>query len=129
MKQGGSGNTEFKRKLLAVSVAACFVVSAQAGPALPTGASGVVGVTGISQAGSTLTVNTTGNSVLNYTSFSIGAGATVQINQQSAAFASLQRVIGAGGLPGSKNFGCTGLGTSYATSQLPWPTPPVNATL
>ena len=98
MKQGVNSSTAFKPKLLAISVAACFAVSAQAGSTLPTGATGVVGVTGISTAGSTLTVNTTGNSVLNYTSFSIGAGATVQINQQSAAFASLQRVVGAGGV-------------------------------
>jgi filamentous hemagglutinin family protein len=100
MKQGGSRNAVFRPKLLAVSVAACFAVSASQGYAqvLPTGATGVVGVTGISQAGSTLTVNTSGNSVLNYTSFSIGAGATVQINQASAAMASLQRVVGAGGV-------------------------------
>jgi filamentous hemagglutinin family protein len=100
MKQGGSRNAVFRRKLLAASVAACFAVSASqlSAQVLPTGATGVVGVTGINQAGSTLTVNTTGNSVLNYTSFSIGAGATVQINQASAASASLQRVIGAGGV-------------------------------
>ena len=89
MKQGGSRNAVFRPKLLAVSVAACFAVSASQGytQVLPTGATGVVGVTGISQAGSTLTVNTSGNSVLNYSSFSIGAGATVQINQASAAYA------------------------------------------
>jgi filamentous hemagglutinin family protein len=100
MKQGGSRKTVFRPKLLAVSVAACFAVSTSQGYAqvLPTGATGVTGVTGISQAGSTLTVNTSGNSVLNYTSFSIGSGATVQINQASAAYASLQRVIGAGGV-------------------------------
>jgi filamentous hemagglutinin family protein len=99
MKYGGNGD-RVKPKLLAVSVAACFAVSAPEiyAQALPTGVTPVTGVTNWSSANGVLTISTIGNSVLHYNSFSIGANNAVLINQSSSAAASLQRVVGSGGV-------------------------------
>jgi len=66
-----------------------------AAAANPTGGTVTSGSATISSAGSTTTVTTgTNGTVINWTSFSIGAGETTRINQPSAASATLNRVTG-----------------------------------
>jgi filamentous hemagglutinin family protein len=80
------------RTLLLLSTA-LVPVSASANP---TGASVVAGAATITRGGSTLTVNQASNrAIVNWQSFSIGAGETTQIRQPSSTSAILNRVTGA----------------------------------
>jgi len=60
----------------------------------PVGANVVAGSAGFAQAGSTLTVTNTPGAIINWQSFSIGAGETTRFVQQSAASSVLNRVVG-----------------------------------
>jgi filamentous hemagglutinin family protein len=80
------------RALLLLSTA-LVPVSASANP---TGGSVVAGAATISRGGNTLTVNQISNrAIVNWRSFSIGAGETTQIRQPSSTSAILNRVTGA----------------------------------
>ena len=85
----------FKPKLLALSVAACFSAPALANP---TGGNVVSGSASIASSGNTLTVNNSANAIINWGSFSIGAGEITKFIQNSSASAVLNRVIGSGGV-------------------------------
>ena len=62
---------------------------------LPTGASVASGSVGFSRNGGTLTINQSSqNAIVNYNSFSIGQGNTVNINQPNSSSAILNRVTG-----------------------------------
>ncbi|MBY0266170.1 MAG: filamentous hemagglutinin N-terminal domain-containing protein [Burkholderiales bacterium] len=67
---------------------------APAASANPTGAQVAAGAAGFSTAGKTLTVTNTPGTIINWQSFSIGAGSTTHFQQQSALSAVLNRVIG-----------------------------------
>ena len=81
-----------------IAVSAAFLVAPgarAAAPTLPTGAQNVSGVSSVSQSGSTLTVTqTSAKAVMNWQSFNVGAGKTVNFVQPSASAVSLNRVIG-----------------------------------
>ncbi|HWK96870.1 MAG TPA: MBG domain-containing protein [Pseudolabrys sp.] len=62
---------------------------------LPTGGTVAAGNAGISQNGSTLNINqSTNQAIINWQSFSVGQGGTVNFNQPSAAASTLNRVLG-----------------------------------
>ena len=62
--------------------------------ALPQGPTQTNGTAQISTSGSTMTINSSPGAIVNWKSFSIGAGETVRINQQSSASSILNRVTG-----------------------------------
>ncbi|MCX7165267.1 MAG: filamentous hemagglutinin N-terminal domain-containing protein [Rhodocyclales bacterium] len=72
---------------------------ALAGPAwavdLPTGAAVQAGSATFSQAGNALTVTNSNRAIINWTSFSVGAGGSVQFVQPGASSAVLNRVVAA----------------------------------
>jgi filamentous hemagglutinin family protein len=77
---------------IAPIVACLFPIAAAANP---TGGTVTSGSATISTAGSTVTVNaSTTGTIINWNSFSIGAGETTRVNQPSAASVSLNRVTG-----------------------------------
>ena len=80
-----------RRRLLAVAIAGCFAN----GPAWanPNGAQVANGTASFSQAGKLLTVTNTPGSIINWNSFSIGAGETTRFQQASAASSVLNRVL------------------------------------
>lgn len=88
-----STTTQFSasKRLLVASIAACFA-SAPAW-ANPTGPQVVSGGANFNQAGKLLTVNNTSGAIINWNTFSIGAGETTRFNQASAASSVLNRVI------------------------------------
>lgn len=89
---------------LRISLAAAAVCAAWNAPALaaapaagtlPTGGTVTYGNATLTQSGNTLTVNqTSSQAIANFTSFSIGANATVDISQPNAAASFLARVTG-----------------------------------
>jgi len=75
-----------------------------AGSALPQGAQVQAGSATVTTQGSTLTINqTTNNAVINWNTFNIGAGGTVNINMPGSTSVELDRVTG--GLGPSQIFG------------------------
>lgn len=68
--------------------------SADAAVAFPTGPQVVNGQVGFSPQGSTLTITNSPGSIINWQSFSIGAGEAVRFLQQSSASSVLNRVVG-----------------------------------
>jgi len=86
------------RRVLAVSIVAAFghapglVLAQQA--ALPVGMNPVSGAAHLTTAGSQMTVINSPNAVLDWQSFSIGAGNGVHFQQDSAASKVLNRVVG-----------------------------------
>ena len=87
-----------RQKLIALAVCACFSMGvAQANPTNPTVTNGAAQFT---TAGNLLTVTNTPNTIINWNSFSIGAGEITRFIQQSSASAVLNRV-GAGRDPSS----------------------------
>jgi filamentous hemagglutinin family protein len=87
-----------KPKLIALSVAACFSVSATQCLANPTGGTVVSGSASFNAAGSTLTVTNSANAIINWQSFSIGVNEITRFLQSSSSSAVLNRVTGAGGV-------------------------------
>lgn len=92
MRNCSSSFIDYKHRALVFAVACSFVSS----PVLanPSGATVVSGSAAISSSGNTLTVTNTPNAIVNWHSFSIGAGETTQFIQQSATSAILNRITG-----------------------------------
>jgi len=80
-----------RRRLIGVAIAACFVSA----PAWsnPTAPQVVNGAASFNQTGKLLTVTNSSGAIINWNSFSIGAGETTRFNQASAASSVLNRVI------------------------------------
>jgi filamentous hemagglutinin family protein len=85
-------------KLLALSVAACFSLSAAQSLANPTGGSVASGSASFASSGNSLTVTNSANAIINWQGFSIGANEITRFLQSSAASAVLNRVVGSGGV-------------------------------
>ena len=78
-------------KPIALALACCFSLHAQANPV---GAQVVSGTASINQSGNLLTVTNSPNAIINWQGFSIGTGQTTNFVQQSASSSVLNRVIG-----------------------------------
>ncbi len=79
-------------KPIAIALACCFSLNAQANPI---GAQVVNGTASFNQSGNLLTVTNTPNAIINWQSFSIGSSETTRFIQQSASSSVLNRVLGA----------------------------------
>jgi filamentous hemagglutinin family protein len=84
----------FRPRLIALSVAACFSVSATHSAANPTGGTVTSGSASFAPSGNTLTITNTANAIINWQSFSIGANEITRFIQSSGASAVLNRVTG-----------------------------------
>src|SRR5215831_3680519 len=89
---------DLKPKLIALSVAACFSVSATQSLANPIGGSVGAGSASFASSGNTLTVTNTANTIINWQSFSIGANEVTRFLQSGSSSAVLNRVVGANGI-------------------------------
>src|SRR6058998_3686509 len=89
---------DFKPKLIALSVAACFSLSAGQSLANPTGGTVGSGSATFASSGNTLTITNSANAIINWQSFSIGVNEITQFLQSSGASAVLNRVVGANGV-------------------------------
>ena len=78
-------------KLLCALVASCFAAE---GFANPTGPAVVSGSATFNTVGKNLTVTNSPNAIINWQGFSIGAGEATRFQQQSAASAVLNRIVG-----------------------------------
>jgi len=87
----------FKPKLIALSVAACFSVSATQSSANPTGGTVASGSASFASSGNTLTVTNTANAIINWQNFSIGVNEITRFLQSSGSSAVLNRVVGVNG--------------------------------
>ncbi|MDK9723920.1 MAG: filamentous hemagglutinin N-terminal domain-containing protein [Sterolibacteriaceae bacterium MAG5] len=81
-----------RSRLLAAAVAGCFV-SAPAFTQLPTNPTVVSGSATFSQTANVLTVTNSNGTIINWDTFSIGAGKTTYFQQASASSAVLNRVV------------------------------------
>src|SRR5467141_5476413 len=90
--------SDFKPKLIALSVAACFSLSNGHSLANPTGGSVSSGSAGFASSGNTLTVTNSANAIINWQSFSIGVNEITRFVQSSASSAVLNRVVGSNGV-------------------------------
>src|SRR6267154_3258928 len=88
----------FKPKLIALSVAACFSLSAGQSLANPTGGTVGSGSATFASSGNTLTITNSANAIINWQSFSIGVNEITQFLQSSGSSAVLNRVVGANGV-------------------------------
>src|SRR5882672_2945479 len=88
----------FKPKLIALSVAACFSVSAANSSANPTGGTVASGSATFASSGSMLTITNTANTIINWQNFSIGVNEITRFLQSSGSSAVLNRVTGANGV-------------------------------
>jgi filamentous hemagglutinin family protein len=84
-------------KVIALSVAACFSVSATQALANPTGGTVASGSAGFATSGNTLTITNTANTIINWQSFSIGPKEITNFLQSGSSSAVLNRVVGANG--------------------------------
>ena len=89
---------DFKPKLIALAVAACFGVSTTHSLANPTGGTVTSGSATIVSSGNTVTVTNTANTIINWSGFSIGVNEITQFLQSSGSSAVLNRVVGANGV-------------------------------
>lgn len=80
-------------RIILLACALSLFGSAQAAD-MPTGATVAAGTASMSQTGNTLTVTSSNRAIINWNSFSIGAGNTVLFNQPSTSSAVLNRVLG-----------------------------------
>ena len=80
-----------RKRLIATAISACFA-SAPAW-ANPTAPQVVNGSASFNQAGKLLTVTNSPGAIINWNTFSIGAGESTRFNQASAASSVLNRVI------------------------------------
>src|SRR5580765_3218023 len=88
----------FRPKLIALSVAACFSVSAANSSANPTGGTVASGSATFASSGSMLTITNTANTIINWQNFSIGVNEITRFLQSSGSSAVLNRVTGANGV-------------------------------
>src|SRR5512141_629755 len=79
------------KRLIVAAISACFASAPVWGN--PTGPQVVNGNASISQNGNLLTVKNSNGAIINWNSFSIGAGETTRFNQTSANSSVLNRVI------------------------------------
>ncbi len=94
---GGRGGPSLRARLVASTALALMFTAAPAwGQALPTGGSVAAGAASIARPNaSTLNVNqSTSRAIINWNTFSVGAGDTVNFNQPSSASSTLNRVNG-----------------------------------
>ena len=89
---------DFKPKLIALSVAACFSLSNGQSFANPTGGTVGSGSATFASSGNTLTITNSANAIINWQSFSIGVNEITQFLQSSGSSAVLNRVVGANGV-------------------------------
>jgi len=89
---------DFKPKLIALSVAACFSLSNGQSLANPTGGTVSSGSATFAGSGNTLTITNSANAIINWQSFSIGVNEITQFLQSSGSSAVLNRVVGANGV-------------------------------
>lgn len=78
-------------KTLSATLAACFAVAAQALPTAPTVSAGSAS---FQQSGNALTVTNSNDTVINWNSFSLGAGESTHFIQPTASSSVLNRVLG-----------------------------------
>lgn len=78
-------------KTLSATLAACFAVAAQA---LPTAPSVSAGNASFQQSGNALTVTNSNGTIINWNSFSVGAGESTRFIQPNASSSVLNRVLG-----------------------------------
>ncbi|MDB5806396.1 MAG: hypothetical protein JWN73_3718, partial [Betaproteobacteria bacterium] len=92
--------TRFKPRAFTLVVASAFALPVMMLPAtaqvLPGGGTVVNGSASISQSGSKMTIINTPGAIINWNSFSIGSGATVQVIQQNSSSWLFNRVTGSG---------------------------------
>jgi filamentous hemagglutinin family protein len=79
-------------KPIAITLACCFSLNAQANPI---GAQVANGTASFNQSGNLLTITNSPSAIINWQSFSIGSGETTRFIQQSASSSVLNRVVGA----------------------------------
>src|SRR5437870_5192735 len=89
---------DFKPKLIALSVAACFGLSNGQSLANPTGGTVSSGSASFASSGNTLTITNSANAIINWQSFSIGVNEITRFLQSSGSSAVLNRVVGANGV-------------------------------
>jgi filamentous hemagglutinin family protein len=82
----------FRRRTLVVALAGIYGIGSQLAHANPTGAQVVNGQAALQTQGNKLTVTNTPGAIINWQSFSVGAGETTYFQQQNAASAVLNRV-------------------------------------
>ena len=85
-------------KLIALSVAACFSLSASQSSANPTGGTVSSGSASFAASGNTLTITNTAGAIINWQSFSIGVNEITRFLQSSGSSAVLNRVVGRNGV-------------------------------
>lgn len=86
--------TQLARALLSACLLSPALLTHAAAPVLPTGLQVVQGQASLLTQGSLLTVRNTPGAILNWQSFSIGAGNKVYFDQASTASKVLNRVVG-----------------------------------
>jgi len=79
-----------RKRLIAVAVAACFAGEAGANPVAP---QVVNGSASFAVKGNALTVTNSNGAIINWNTFSIGAGESTRFNQSSASSSVLNRVL------------------------------------
>ena len=89
---------DFKPKLIALSVAACFSLSTAQSLANPTGGTVSSGSASFASSGNTLTITNGANAIINWQSFSIGVNEITRFLQSSGSSVVLNRVVGANGV-------------------------------
>ena len=80
-----------RKRLIVIAVSACFTAEGWANPTAPQVVNGSANVT---QAGKLLTVTNSNGAIINWNTFSIGAGEATRFNQPTAASSVLNRVVG-----------------------------------
>jgi filamentous hemagglutinin family protein len=94
-RTGGGLGGGFVRSVLCALPLLGLASAAMAASSLPSGGVVTSGQVSISSSGSTLSVNqSSGKAAINWTSFSVGSGYTVNFNQPSASSVTLNRVVG-----------------------------------
>src|SRR5688572_1402502 len=86
------GLGRFRPKLISIAVASCFVTSTAL--ANPTGHSVAHGNVTVKEVGNLLKIHNSPNAVINWRSFSIGAGEVTRFIQESRNSAVMNRVVG-----------------------------------
>ena len=89
---------DFRPKLIALSVAACFSLSSGQSLANPAGGTVSSGSATFASSGNTLTITNSANAIINWQSFSIGVNEITQFLQSSGSSAVLNRVVGVNGV-------------------------------
>src|ERR1700704_659724 len=89
---------DFRPKLIALSVAACFSLSNGQSLANPTGGTVGSGSATFASSGNTLTITNSANAIINWQSFSIGVNEITRFLQSSGSSVVLNPALGADGV-------------------------------